>query len=223
MIPFSIKEHKLSGECSVTDVNLPNTWEELTIKQFSEFITADPDDFCMQLAILSGVDREIFFAAEMDAVTLQQVYSCLEFLRDHSIRDLPVPDSITIDRKVVEVPKDLASLSFGQRLTFERRAMEKKNSEDGESVIVSAKPGYYADALAVYLKPIFEGKEKFSDVNMESFVKKCGKVKLTEGLPVAAFFLNKFFGLSPRNPKLVIPSTTNTSKQDLPASTGTAT
>lgn len=199
--PYTLGEKKIS---------LASSWNDVSISQFVKLGLLGTfnfeKDLCKILSILSGESEKFWFDTPMREDIVQAITISLEFLREPvDFHSLPLPTHITIEGKSYEVPVNLSELTFGQRLTFESLCM-KKEKVDEDNIQVTAKPGYYSAALAVYMMPVFTG-ENFTDKDLDKFIEKCSLVKLSEGFPVANFFLNKYYGLNQKNPRLLIPTT----------------
>lgn len=173
MIPLLLGEQKF---------NLPISWEEITIKQWLDLREIDFTDICSILAVLTGIDRDIWFSSTEVSDIEQNVIPQLEFLADPiDLTKVPLPKTVTIGGKQIEVPTDIGLKTYGQKIIFQREML--KYADAGGDFKIEFMPR----ALAIYLCP----EEKFTDAAAIEYQKEVEQMKVVEAYPVACFFLSR--------------------------------
>lgn len=168
--------------------NLPESWEELTIKQFIEMDNYDNRDYIRLLSVLLQAPYGEVFS--VDPVLLKEKISPIVswISEEYNFESLKVPEEINIydkDLKIVgkvKIPKDIRLKTFGQKIHFD----EAMSSSEGSIIM---KIPYI---VAIYLYPEYS-KNKFDEDSVVDFknnhINYCRAVDI---YAVACFFLDNW-------------------------------
>lgn len=185
MIPF---------KAGSKEINIPSSWDDITLAQFSSLRKCD-GDFCKMLEVLTGEPSDFWDSVEIGTIELDTLVESVGFFK------IPPPSvegekplSITINEKLYDVPQDLSVKALGQRMMFEKTVFPLCNLiKTGQGVkLQSIEPEAAAAAIAIYMQPIVSGK-LFSSSEATTLIKQIDKCKVSEAFPVANFFLRKYF------------------------------
>lgn len=219
--PFTLGEHKL---------NIPMGFHELTLKQLIDIETMpDRGDIPALMAILTGVKRKVFFDAVMDTATEEQLLFSINWLikfsRGKLKIDFSVPYSIKVGEKELVIPTDLGQMSFGQKMNCQQvflAADETGNlkyvyAQEGNIVGLNEKAiEIYPEALAIYLQTLYTEKPFEDGKVLRDMIKLCEKIPVSDGAPVANFFLRKYLGLETLKVKSFGRKTASSRRQRTP-------
>lgn len=181
MIPYKLGD---------TSFNMPESWHEVTVKQWLDFRKIDVSDICAVLAVLSGLSREQFFnTREIDLV--DKLIPFLNWMQEPiDLKSQPVPKSVIISGQEVEVTGDITFKTYGQKLTYHQELF-KYMDENG-----TAKVEFIPVALSIYLCP-----DPFSDIKAAALIPEIEKLPITIAYPIASFFLTNSLLSFQTNPK----------------------
>lgn len=217
MIPYDLKHN---GK-SIMKFSIPESWEESTLRQmiqWKEQSAKGQIEFCKQLEIMTGIpetDWENCSATNVDALLLPMLEWMKEPLSEQYLMSLPVPETVTINGKAIEIPKDIDFKTFGQKITFQTE-MAKYAVKDTEGGITGFELSFFPVAIGIYCYPF----EKFEDKKAFEFAKECELLPLKIAFPLAAFFLRRYSVSSNGIKSSYTMSRTNKSKeQELTGST----
>src|SRR6476620_8037259 len=130
MIPYTLKDQ--SGR-ELFKFELPQSWEEITLAQLIawekeskrvkiESFQGGEINFCKQLEIITGVPAITWFNCTEISVD-EKLLPLLEWMQvpmnPREFEQLPIPESLTIAGKQIEVTKDIDLKTFGQKITFQ--------------------------------------------------------------------------------------------------------
>ena len=165
-------------------IDLPASWEEITVGQFEELSKLklnDPES--KLLSIVTGLGEEVFH--ELDPDQVDEMIDVVSFVRDEKVSasNYEVPEQIELDGKVITTKIEPKTANFMQRHAFERRLWPELKENKG--VINTG----LSVALAIYLQPQITGK-KFDDDSLDSTIQAVKKIPVLKGFPVAYFFTN---------------------------------
>lgn len=179
MLPFSLGNHPFQ---------LPTCWEDISLGKYLDLhrlAVEGRTEFHQILSVLIGIPEEdLQQCPEVDLD--RRLAPHLTFLQTPVIASsIPVPDTITIDGKSYEVPKDLSLESFGQAI-FLNEALRDAYGKTGDVIVA------IPEALALYFYPKVTGK-KFLIADAREFVPVIReKVSFMDGYPVGNFFLTTY-------------------------------
>lgn len=176
----------------------PAGWHHISLAQ--TLVIYDPTtgtkDTLTVLSILVGKPVEFWFAVDRMDVEKHLTPQLAWFNQPFDFQSLPLPPSITIDGKVLKVPKDLGMKSWGQRVAFaqEVQTVNDRFKDSPEAVRNFHHAfGLIPYTLALYFFEEFHGvnfKDKFDDDAIREFANtKIVHLPITEAYPIAAFFL----------------------------------
>jgi hypothetical protein len=190
-------------------VPIPSGWQELTVLHMQK-ISALPEhektDLCRMLEIFTGIEYKIWFNAELSELNVAQLTTALEWTKDAiDMNTLEMPKSLMIGDKAIDVPKDLAVKTLGQKQRFEQVALPAL--ESNKSLV-----GSMAELLAIYIQPLYTG-ANFNPDNIDDVIRKCEQLKAVDAYPVVAFFLRKYFVSGRRTQRSNIHPIPSTRKQ----------
>jgi len=171
MIPLTLGEKKF---------NLPSDWNDITVKQWLDLRSIDFTDICAILAVLTGIEREMWFTSTEISGIEEIILPQLQFLADPiDLTKIELQKFVTISGKEVEVPKDIGLKTYGQKIIFQQE-MLKYSATDGNFKIE-----FMPRAIAIYMCP-----EPFTDIKAFEYEKEIERMKVVEAYPLASFFLS---------------------------------
>jgi hypothetical protein len=191
------------------NITLPSGWNELTVLHLQK-VSALPENektnFCKLLEIFTGIPYKTWFDAELSELNVAQLTSALAWAQSPiDMNILPMPDSIFIGAKKIDIPKNLAVKTLGQKQRFEQVALPAL--ESNKSLV-----GSMAELLAIYMQPLYTG-EKFNTDTIDDVIRLCEQCKAVEAFPVVSFFLKKYFVSGRKTQRSNIRETPSMKKQ----------
>lgn len=173
MIPVIIEEKK---------INLPSTWQEVTLGQYIDMINyRDELNTIRLLSIMSGVS----YAKLMNIDESKFDYRIMEamdfLLTPIDVYELKDVESITINGKEINIP-DPSKCTIGQKLLMQQMTRVAQVQETLHAELI-------ATSCAIYLQPVIDNKP-FDDSRLEEIKKIVYTLPLVEIYPVGSFFLN---------------------------------
>lgn len=170
--------------------NFPESWQEITVAQLIALRAMEQSaplakQICTALAILSNTTEADWFEMDADADAQDTIYDLLAWTKTKiDWQNLPIPQTLTIGDKAVDIPQDLTLKTYGQVTVFESLVFP-----------VVEKTGDLTDAiptaLAIYLQPLCTG-SKFDADTLGDTIAEINKLRASEAFPVANFFLKKY-------------------------------
>jgi len=168
-----MKRFKIHHDDDIIGGQIPDSWEELTVKQWAA-LRPDVTDLEL-LSILSNIDLSYLENTRADlSPAIEHVY--------HSIKDMPADlnklpkKAISLLGHQIKFPKDLNFERYGQKFMLKKLQQEK---DDMREVV--------ADALAIYAQPLIAG--TFDGTKLDPIQKALASLPLLLALPSCLFFL----------------------------------
>jgi hypothetical protein len=197
--------------------NMPNSWEDVTVKQFFELKKWDGKDSLMLLSILSGVDYNKL-THTLDYTIDDNLWPLTSFLKEDISKVVTEQTHIEIKGKLYPIPKQINSPGNGQRFV-----LAQKNAMRDKMIATVNKTGDAINCaefiVACYFYPIVNGiefdtsdnpKTKFRSEDAEEFIKELQEVRIVELYAVSTFFLQKLIGWQiERQPDLALNQVKN--------------
>lgn len=183
--------------------NIPSGYHELTLGQFIGLSTlTDFQDVCLILQVLTGIPAQDWNDADLNTLNIAILNDSLMWLHNKAGFDKwLVPDNITINGKVCQVPKRIEIKTLGQKAAFDRHITSEVSVDGGQAILT---PRHMAKAIAIYMQPEYTGQKFNPDEldKMEGYVK---ELSVMEAVPLATFFLRKLLNLKSVRIKLNTP------------------
>lgn len=131
---------------------IPSCFEELTTKQWQLLVPEfakdlDQRDHFKIFQILAGTEYNDFHANVENEVT---VWNCIRWLYEQSFDVAELPKVLKIGQRTVDIPRKVEKLSIGQNIHL-KQILSGSFYQDEK----------LADAVAVYLQPIYD-RDKFN-------------------------------------------------------------
>jgi len=180
MIPLTITEKK-GKKTTERTILIPCLWSEVTLGQFMYIVQEKELDAVKLLACLSGLSEE--YLMNVPASSLSVAANYVFFMKEvPDFTSWKLPEKITIDGVVCNVPKDIRTETFGQKIYLHEEmnrviTAEKKN--------IDAMPY----ALATYFYTQLTGDKKYTHDKVMSIIPRVMNTLAMEAVPVANFFL----------------------------------
>lgn len=174
MIKFKFKFPDKTVDCLV-----PETWEEMTVKQAIalNLKTWKGNDPLEGIARLAGVDRAEFNKLSIHERDRTKLQKAIHFLGSvpPSILEAKHKRNITIKEKDIKIPEDLLFTSFGQAALFPGLA---------------ERPDALAMIMSLYVQPLVTG--KLGELGeIEEFSKEFLDMNFVLVFPIVNFFFQK--------------------------------
>jgi len=182
----------------------PDGWNRLSTEAYQKIFShweldkeVHERDYFKLLCILTGTPfREVNPTPQKEVA----VYELTRWVNEEPCNyPTEVPDSIVIDSRTVEIPKDIGELSIGQMITG-RQLLEKAKYQD-ECLSMAA---------AIMLQPLFDG-AKFDYARAKELDKFIRKMPAREIYPIGFFLLNRVLSYGRRRPNFLSRILTNLS------------
>ena len=180
--------------------SVPQSWNEITLRQFLFLKEWDKKNFIKLISILCNIDYDILFNSR-DIDIDNKIIPLLQWVKDPvNVKTLSLPKEITIDGKQYPVPEDIKTKTLGQKITLQLFLADAQTNNKDTSDCISY-------ALAIYFQPEITGKD-FNDEEAKKIIPLIEDCKMFEAYPVGTFFLTNFLkslsakeSNSPTNPK----------------------
>jgi hypothetical protein len=172
---------KINGQ----SLEIPSSWDEVTTMQFIELSDSEerPNHIVRIISALTGIEYETLAATECEiAESVLQAVAFIGTPPDFS--KLIAPDKINVGGKLLTVPKDITSETFGQKTLVQQKINECVEAKKELSSIIPF-------TIAQYFQPAYYD-SKYNDKQAEQFESITRHVKILEAFPVANFFLSKY-------------------------------
>ena len=181
MIPFKAiyKETEIS-------FSIPQSFEELTLKQLCLLNEWDKKDITKLLSILCNIEHDIIFNSSSLDIE-DKIIPLLSWMKEpHDFENLILPKHITIDGKQYQVPKDIMVKTLGQKISLQlflaKAQVERRRKVD-----------CIPFALAIYFQPEITN-TSFSEDRAKELIPIIEQCKMLEAYPTGDFFLSRFIG-----------------------------
>lgn len=172
-----MRKLKIQLDDGLHEYMIPTSWKEVTLEQILklDFEVKTLVDHIEILAVFTNLDKSKIenTPSNLWKPLLDVMLWSKRFPRWET---LPIPETISVNLKTIEIPKNLELETFGQKV-YAAQAMEKN------------KPDAILDVLACYLQPKIDGKvnlDRVEDVKEE--IKYLPAIKL---VPIGRFFFRK--------------------------------
>lgn len=168
--------------------NLPESWEEVTVKQFMELRRVKPEDFISALSVLLQAPYDDVYVSKPEQIQ-KLIMPHLKWYFDEkfSLIDLPMPKRLSIYssddpgncRQQIKIPT-IELESFGKKLEFEKAMQTVGDPLD-----------MLPHLLGIYFyTPVT--KKVYDAQNINDFVENViNYCRIVEAYPIMSFFLNK--------------------------------
>ena len=171
-----MKKFKFKLDKATITATVPESWDEVTVKQFKamDYETWDGLDIVEIIEKLCGIKAGALY--NTNAKPLKMVYKALAFLQQPAPEwdTLKKQDTVTIWNKKIRIPDDLNNEAFGFYLEFQQLA-EKGDIEK---------------LTALYLQPVLDGKiDSKRRAEVEQSILNLPVIQI---LPILNFFFMKF-------------------------------
>jgi hypothetical protein len=182
----------MRNELSGLEFEMPQCYGDLTFDQF--FQLRDAEDHPLELLpILSGIPRRTWEMCR-DLFIDEKILPHMEWLKDKFDADsYLVPDFITIGGKQYPKPQGIGINTYGQKVALEL-AINKAVAEGKTDIDL------FPYVIALYMQPIID-KTPYNQSRVDELVKETMQCKLSEGWPIASFFLSSYSRLLKENEK----------------------
>lgn len=195
-IPFTFTNPKTD---SVIKFDIPKNWESMEDGEFTQIKTlllaeVSPEGSDL-LAVFSGIPRGIWAGMELDQIgpAIAAVFE-LWTAPPPPFLKLPIPKSVTIEDKVLDIKQDAGAYPYGVIETMSQKFNQwgseghiKKGTLD-ELIIFSA------EVLAIFLFKAYFG-EAYDEAKAGTLIKKIKKLPAVQTIPLASFFLSMSLSL----------------------------
>lgn len=181
--------------------NLPTEWKEVSVKKFRSLSqtlidVVDVKPFHLLSALLE-IDYNILI--NEDVTTFSKLIPAIKFIEiPFNERVVAVPDEIIIDSLNVKVPKDMKKELAGQY--WDSYTLQESAREKPLVMIASELGAYYLQpnyTQAKYAKENIAKEAEYNDKEVDALKDILDQMPITTILPVASFFLIKFYKLEP--------------------------
>lgn len=174
-----MKRFKIHYDDDIIGGQIPDLWEELTVKQWAA-LRPNVSDLEL-LSVLSGIDLGYLENTEADlSPAIEHVYQ--------SIKDMP-EDLNHLARKPLNIlghqikfPKDINFARYGQKAMVKNAI---QGAEDMREIV--------SDVIAIYAQPSIDG--KFDSAKLDPIKKAIDNLPIIMAWPWAVFFLKKLSAL----------------------------
>jgi hypothetical protein len=182
----------MRNELAGLEFEMPQCYGDLTFDQF--FQLRDAEDHPLELLpILSGIPRRTWEMCR-DLFVDEKVLPHMEWLKGKFDADsYLVPDFITISGKQYPKPQGIGINTYGQKVALEL-AINKAVAEGKTEIDL------FPYVIALYMQPIID-KAPYNQSRVDELVKETMQCKLSEGWPIASFFLSSYSQLLKENVK----------------------
>lgn len=181
---------KETVDISTLQFEMPQCYGDLTFGQF--FQLRDAEDHPLELLpILSGIPRRTWEMCR-DLFIDEKVLPHMEWLKGKfDANSYLVPDFITISGNQYPKPQGIGINTYGQKVALEL-AINKAVAEGKTEIDL------FPYVIALYMQPIVD-KAPYNQSRVDELVKETMQCKLSEGWPIASFFLSSYSQLLKEN------------------------
>ena len=143
------------------------------------------------LSILTGIDYTVL--NNSDCSQFEPILQLLNFdSKDKPLHEIECPESIVIDKKEIEVIKEIGQETFGQKV-FAQQIVNDMIAERCDKIEALVK------VAAIYLQPKIDG--SFDDKKARQLETKLMELPIIDVYPVGNFFLSKYVNYLPLKAK----------------------
>lgn len=165
---------------------IPQGWFDLNIRQYKKLKSyVRHNDIIFMAAMLDVSEQEIIDCdiTDLDHIVYANVswYISQKDTIEESMSKMK-HKSITVDGKVIDIPKDLKMETFGQKISAEQ-LLEKAADKNPYDII--------AEIIAIYLYPKVYNKKFDYDAAIEFRDRHVYDISIIEAFPLGTFFLKR--------------------------------
>ena len=170
-----MKKFKIEYQEEVILGQIPDSWEELTVKQWAA-LRPNVTDLEL-LSILSGIDLGYLENTRADlSPAIDHVYQSIKHMPE-DLNHLEKKPLFILGHQI-KFPKDINFARYGQKAMVKNAIQE---AEDMREIV--------ADVIAIYAQPSIDG--KFDSANLEPIKKAINSLPIITAWPWAVFFFKK--------------------------------
>ncbi len=170
---------KIKTKKGTTSVEVPESWKECTLGMWLRLSSWDGVDYVKGFSKIVGIDYDIISRSKSKRL-YRILFEVIGWTSEEiDWEHLPVPEYLTIEGKDIQIPKNIGEQALGQKILVHEAMVNTKNI--GEVLPV---------ALAVYLDPLYHGKE-FDRERAIKFEEKIKQLPVLEAYPTGIFFLTR--------------------------------
>jgi hypothetical protein len=169
--------------------NIPTTWSEVSLKQFSDMMNYPKADSARLLSIISGIDYHELINYDLTQFDLK-VLDHLEFI--HQEPNLFVKwqhRKVKVCDRFVESPKDIEVKTWYQRSML-KQAVDK-HSKLTDEIKNKDFPSLVCEALTIYLQPMLLG-DKVDSEYYDQVREMVWQMNVEDCYQMAGFFLRHY-------------------------------
>ena len=170
---------KIKTKKGTTSVEVPESWKECTLGMWLRLSSWYGVDYVKGFSKIVGIDYDIISRSKSKRL-YRILFEVIGWTSEEiDWEHLPVPEYLTIEGKDIQIPKNIGEQALGQKILVHEAMVNTKNI--GEVLPV---------ALAVYLDPLYHGKE-FDRERAIKFEEKIKQLPVLEAYPTGIFFLTR--------------------------------
>lgn len=179
--------------------NIPENWDEVTLEQYYRlelWVRSGDENIVKALSHITDIPFEVWNrtkTSDFEAIIMPSISWMKE---NPKIRKRRMLRSITIDGKTIEIPRNIALETAGQKVACDQKMQEYalKYKDD------VCRLGFYQMSylIAAYISPKLSG-EDFDMAYTDVVQQKVMKFPALEMLPLGNFFLKKFLAYALSN------------------------
>jgi len=162
-------------------IECPESFSETATFKFQKLISEwDGEDWCQLFSILSGMDVDQVRESK-DGKLEAMFYQCISFVFTEKIdfEKLPLPETLSINSKIIPIPRDLGRLSIGQAIQARKSIEGVKDTRECLSIIT-----------AIYLQPLLDN-AKYDHLRAIEVEQEILLMPITSIFPIGFFFLRQ--------------------------------
>ena len=171
-------------------VNIKSSYHELSYDEFQALLKEDT--IYQKLSCISDAEEEVF-----KNIKEEDILPFIEWLADEIKPDKDI-QSIMVEDKIIDMPKDIKYLSFGQYRIAKGLVSEMSSTEKGFEEI-------NFELLEVILRPVYEGVYIYihDELKTKNFINKLKQVSYVELLSVFMRIVENMIQLINRESKFL--------------------
>ena len=191
------------GNSKSKTIQVPIRWEETSVELFQKIAKEWDGDRLNLFSIITGLKIDNLQHSK-DPLVHEAFEGATRFVFEQHVNwsGLPLPKTVEIAGKSVEIPKNLGRLSLGQNIAIREKMDEVTESRTEESIKVFFVDKFMYDeiiafAIATYLQPLIDGKP-YDDERAAEIEKEILKMNILKVYAIGFFFLSRLqnFGAS---------------------------
>jgi len=166
-------------------IDVPDSWESCSTEVFQRIIGQwEPEKEIRERSRLGLFNLMVGMelTGEEDDQDLEMaIWECTRFVYEETLdfTQLPLPKSLKVGGKVIDIPKDLGRLRIGQNIHVRQELQAVRDPNEAMSIVT-----------AIYLQPIHDG-GNFDFHRAKELEKEILRMPITQIYPIGFFFLTK--------------------------------